>query len=137
MVSVMVIETGLPETAGRNQYSERWENSLMDAFFEAGQIVSNAPIMRLVSKPSAGIEAIAEPEFEEAVEGGFDYFIIVHLDFTSGSQSPGTISLLLFRLTPHSKLLERNIQGRSFSSAREESDFFRTTIAGLMPYITN
>jgi hypothetical protein len=135
MVSFLVIETGLPETAGRNQYSERWESSLMDVFFEAGHIVSNAPILRLTSKPTAGIEVIAEPDIEEAVEGGADYFIVAQLDFTSGSLPPGTVSLLLFRLTPFSKLFERNIQGRTYASVREESEILRNIIMGLVPHI--
>jgi|TergutMp193P3_1026864.scaffolds.fasta_scaffold26717_3 hypothetical protein len=135
MVSFVVIETGLPDGAGKNQYSERWESSLMDVFFEAGHIVSNAPILRLNSKPSVGIEVIAEKDIEEAAEGGSDYFIIALLDFTSVSQPPGTVSLLLFRIAPYAKLFERNIPGRSYSSVREESETLRNIVMGLVPHL--
>jgi len=135
MVSFLVIETGLPESAGKNQYSERWESSLMDVFFESGHIVSNAPILRLDSKSSAGIEEIAERDIEEAAEGGSDYFIIAQLDFNSSSQAPSLVSLLLFRITPYAKLFERQIQVRTYSSAREESENLRNIIMGLIPHI--
>jgi len=135
MVSFMIVETGLVQGAGKNQYSERWEDSLLDIFFEAGHIVSNAPILRLETRPSAGIEAIAESDIEEAGEGGADYFIIAHLDFTSASQSPGTVSLYLFRISPYGKIFERSIEGRSYASIREESEILRNIIMGLMPHI--
>ena len=134
MVSFMVIETGLPEGAGRNQHSERWENSLMDVFFDAGHIVSNSPIMRLNSNPSVDIEVIAERDIEEAAEVGFDYFIIAQLDYTSNSQAP-SVSLFLFRIRPFGKVFERSIQGRKYVSIREESENLRNIVMGLMPYI--
>jgi len=134
-VSFIVIETGLPDTAGRNQHSERWESSLMDVFFDAGYIVSNAPILRLNAKPSVGIEVVAERDIEEAAEGGADYFIIAQLDFTSPSQPPGNVTLFLFRITPLGKVFERSIQGRTYSSAREESEILRNIVMGLIPHI--
>jgi len=135
MISFIVIETGLPESAGRNQHSERWENTLLDVFFEAGHIVSNAPILRLVSRPSVDIETIARADFQEAAEGGADYFIIAQLDFSSSSQQPG-VSLLLFRLRPREKLLEKQLEGRSYVSVREESEILRNTVLGLIPHIS-
>jgi len=135
MVSFLVVETGLPDGAGKNQYSERWESSLMDVFFESGHIVSNAPILRLGSKPSSGIEAIAGRDIEEAAGGGADYFIIAQLDFASTSQAPNSVSLFLFRIAPYAKLFERQIQVRTYSSAREESETLRNIIMGLIPHI--
>ena len=51
-VSFLVIETGLTDEAGSRQHSGLWESGLLDVFFESGHIVSNAPILRLLSKPS-------------------------------------------------------------------------------------
>jgi len=135
MISFMVIETGLPEFALKNPHSERWETSLLDVFFDAGHIVSNAPILRLASNPQNGIETIARPDIDEAAETGADYFLIAQLDFTPGSVTPHTVYLLLFRLRPFGKIYERQVPGRVYASSRDESDNYRVIIRGLVPHL--
>ncbi|MDR2048038.1 MAG: hypothetical protein LBP69_01140 [Treponema sp.] len=81
-VSFLVVETGLAEESVRPQSSLLWENGLMDVFFDAGHIVSNAPIMRIPEKTAEKLPGPARIEFDEAKNGGADYFIVVLLEYS-------------------------------------------------------
>jgi hypothetical protein len=81
-VSVMVIETGLPPGMGLTESASVWESGIMDACFDAGHIVSNAPAMRL---PAAGAEEFppeARRDFDQARVGGADYLIVAFLNYS-------------------------------------------------------
>jgi hypothetical protein len=80
-VSFLVVETGLAEGSVRPQSSLLWENGLMDAFFDAGYIVSNAPIMRIPEKTTEKLPGPVRIELDEARNGGADYFIVVLLEY--------------------------------------------------------
>ena len=47
LVSFMVVETGLSEDISSTQHGSVWEGGLMDAFFDAGFIVTNSPATRV------------------------------------------------------------------------------------------
>ena len=55
-----------------------WESGLMDVFFEAGHIVSNAPALRLDRKPAEAFPEAARPELNEAIAGGGGVFYPCH-----------------------------------------------------------
>ncbi|MDR2143582.1 MAG: hypothetical protein LBP29_04345 [Treponema sp.] len=80
-VSFLVVETGLAEESARPQSSLLWENGLMDVFFDAGHIVSNAPIMRIPEKTAEKLPDPARIEFDQARNGGADYFIMILLEY--------------------------------------------------------
>jgi hypothetical protein len=65
----------------RPQSSLLWENGLMDVFFDAGHIVSNAPIMRIPEKTTEKLPDPVRIEFDQARNGGADYFIMVLLEY--------------------------------------------------------
>jgi hypothetical protein len=115
-VSVMLIETG-PGAHGGGLSASEWESGMMDVFFDAGHIVSNArslvlPEPRSQVPVSAGtgtdatLPAEAVDAFREAVEGGVDYFIIVTLHYADNGKAgttapraqtrPDTVSVQLF-----------------------------------------
>ena len=135
MISFLVVETGLPHEGGRNQHSTQWENMLLDVFFEEGHIVSNSPVVRLDSKPAGEIQAAVESDVEEARNGGADYFIIAQLDYTPDYQTPGEVSFVLFTLTPYKKIYEKRITGKTYRSAREETDDLKIIVRGLVPHL--
>jgi hypothetical protein len=87
-VSFLVVETGLAEESVRPQSSLLWENGLMDVFFDAGHIVSNAPIMRIPGKTTEKLPDPVRNELDQARNGGADYFIVVLLEY-SGSAVNG------------------------------------------------
>jgi hypothetical protein len=88
-ISFLVIEAGLSEGTERPQSSLLWESGMMDVFFDAGHIVSNAPIMRIPERTAEKLPDPARSEFDEARNGGADYFIMVLLEYP-GQGSAGT-----------------------------------------------
>jgi hypothetical protein len=135
MVTFYVIETGLPENGALNRYSELWENAFMDVFFDAGYIVSNAPILRLHSKPSGDILQAVAGNMSDIALFGIDYVLIAVIDFNSESQAPGEITLLIYKVSPKEKILERQINGRANRSSRDEFDDIKSIVRGLVSYI--
>jgi len=137
MISFFVIETGLPQEGERNQHSVRWENALLDVFFDAGHIVSNAPMLRLETKPAGDI--FQSPEFnieEEAMNGGMDYIVLAQLDY-SGAQTPGEISFFIYRIRGRVKILERRVTGKIYRTAADEIDDLKIIVGELVPYFNN
>jgi len=134
MVSIFVIETGLPQ-GQRNEHSERWENALFDVFFDAGAIVSNAPMLRLDFTPSGDeIEDIAEKDMNEAGATGSDYFILAQLNY-SGSGEPREISFIVYSVNPGRKIYEQKITGKTYRSVKEENDDLKKIVRGLVPHL--
>ena len=133
-VSFLVIETGLPPETGINQHSVLWENGLLDVFFEAGHIVSNAPIKRLNSKPMEEFPREAMGDLNDAREGGAEFFILALLEY-NGVQAPDKISLRMFKLNPYKKIFEQQHNGKRSNSTREEYDGLTAIIRGLVPHL--
>ena len=134
MVSFYVIETGLPDNGNDNRHSLLWENALMDVFFEAGYIVSNAPVLRLESKPQDDV--LCQLHMQNARSAGIDFLLITRLDFNSNT-APSEISFYIYRVITKEKLFERQIQGRPGRQSREEFEYMKSIARGLIPYIAN
>ena len=81
MVSFLMVETGLGDEISSGQYTSLWEGGLMDAFFDAGHIVTNSPITRMEKKPDRDLSGQVASDFDEAVSWGTDYFILGFLEY--------------------------------------------------------
>ena len=92
MVSLLLIETGLSERVPRAQYSSVWEGGLMEAFFDAGYIVTNSPVLRMENKPSRDLSSFMEHDLDQAILGGAEYFIIGFLEYQFRGGRPVPIS---------------------------------------------
>jgi hypothetical protein len=138
-VSFLVIETGLREEWGSSGYSALWENSLLDVFFEAGHIVSNAPVMRLSRIPAEDFPQEALAEFTEATEGGAEFFILARLDYRPSQAgvepAPWNIALRVYRTRPYGLVHEERLEDLGVSAARDESARANQTVRRLIPYI--
>ena len=97
VVSFLVVETGLREDASDTQYASLWEGGLMDVFFDAGHIVTNGPITRMETKP-VDLTGEVKDEFEEAVMGGAEFFILGFIEYTirGGSSVPAGIDVRIY-----------------------------------------
>jgi hypothetical protein len=126
-VSFLVVETGLAgDTAVAS--SGDWESGLMDAFFDAGHIVSNAPMLRLSGEPEQLFPEEVQGPFDEALEGGADFFVLALLAFQGPPDNPELrrISLRLFRTRPRQFIYEeqlnggpRTVPGGDFAAAKD------------------
>jgi hypothetical protein len=135
MISVMVIETGLPFEAEKNVHSRLWENAFFEVLFDSGHIVCNSPIMRLEGKPSGDILKEASSEMRNAEKGGIDYFIIVHLEFPSNSAAPEEISLVLYQIRQNKIITNKNISVKKYNSQKDETIDLKTMVKELVPFI--
>ena len=99
MVSFLVVETGLNEDAPANQISTIWESGLMAAFFDAGHIVTDSPVVRMEKKPSADFTGKIGNDFDEAAAGGSEYFLLGFLEYKmDGTKTvPVNITLKLYK----------------------------------------
>ena len=140
-VSFLVIETGLPKEAGNSVHSGLWESGLLDVFFEAGHIVSNAPVLRLAQKPAGVFPEDARPDLAEAVEGGADFFILALLDYSVPAneliQKPRHVSLRLFQTRPHKLLYEQQYNDTGPNSLDTVYENLKRAARGLLPHLND
>ena len=122
MVSFLVVETGLNDEVASSQYSSLWEGGLMSVFFDAGHIVTNYPITRIDKKPSSDLSGRIGNDFDEAAEGGAEYFILGYLEYEAHGKSaiPTGIILKLYRTDSKELILERNFPAGNSRNLNEE-----------------
>ena len=120
-VSVLVIETGRSSAAKIGPAASAWESGVMDAFFDAGYIVINAPMLRLKEMPRSGLPKEARAEFETAQQEGSDLFVVVHLSYSDSGGNPSnknpfnideqakTVFMAIFDISTEELLIETSI----------------------------
>jgi len=125
-VSVLVIETGLPPETGLSPSASVWESGVMDAFFDAGFIVSNAPSMQLAKASGSKLPPEARREFEEARLGGADLFVVVHLNYpasagtASAAEQNKSVYIAVFSVSSGEVIHETSMSSRSWGNSNEE-----------------
>ncbi|MDR2633604.1 MAG: hypothetical protein LBC51_08300 [Treponema sp.] len=138
-ISFLVIETGLPANRPVQEFSRLWESTLMDVCFEAGHIVSNAPIMQITAPSKGTFPDEAQGEFKEAIAGGSDFFILALLEYqgmTAGApQRPQSISLKLFSTKPYRCVVEQQYPKARGLSASEELLEVRKAAKALLAHL--
>ncbi|MDR1129243.1 MAG: hypothetical protein LBL20_08020 [Treponema sp.] len=141
-VSFVVVETGLPEEQAFSEYSNFWESGLLDVFFDAGHIVSNAPVLRLDAPPAKQFPDEAAEALSEANAGGADYFVLALLDYrengvsnTSPIPRPKQVSLRLFKTTPFRFVREEKFAGPQGTRAGEDFLSAKRAAMKILPYL--
>lgn len=114
-VSVMVVETGAGAVAGAGN-ADFWENGMMEVFFDAGHIVSNARSMRVSRFPDDEFPVEALRDLQEAAEGGSDYFVLAILEYGDSEKEayvqPESISVRIYKINPYAFLFEKKLAGK-------------------------
>jgi hypothetical protein len=140
-VSFLVVETGLSHEMGNSVYSNLWESGLLDVFFEAGHIVSNAPIKRLDKKPQKPFPDEVRGDLDDAAEGGAEYFILAFLDYPQGGTGeipkPRNIALRVFKISPYKLLYEQLYSDKAAVNLDEEFTTIKQSIRGLVPHMAD
>jgi hypothetical protein len=141
-VSFIVIETGLVQDDTVTESSHLWENGLMDTFFNAGHIVSNAHTIRIDREGIKDFPDEVQADFDEAQQGGVDFFIMALLDYQGsggGLQSPKTavkprqIFLKVFRVEPYQKVYEQ----RYSEPIKDELAKAKSAATSILPHLRN
>jgi hypothetical protein len=122
MVSFLVVEEGLLPEVPANEYSAVWEDGLMGAFFEAGHIVSNSPILRVERLSGSQLPTEVNTDFNEAFSGGADYFILAVLEFgtQNGGSRPTAISIKIFTTNSQILIYEQRFPAGTGVNPRED-----------------
>ena len=138
-VSVLVIESGLPPGIGCTPSAEVWESGMMDVFFDAGHIVSNAPcqqIPALVYEVSGTLPLNAGSEFDEARLGGSDFFVLVLLNYRGDTgESPKDVFIRVFRVSSGELLYETKVAGKTWGNIDEEFLDAKTNAGKVIPQL--
>ncbi|MDR1446791.1 MAG: hypothetical protein LBI90_07855 [Treponema sp.] len=139
-VSVLVMETGRNGDNPVKEYSTLWEYGILDVFFEAGHIVSNAPILQTQRKTAKELPDEARPDMEEAKEGGADFFVLALLDYESPDRGgaagkPDTVSLRLFKISGNKAIYQENVSPGTYPSRDEEVQGIKRIARKLVPLI--
>jgi hypothetical protein len=129
-VSFHVVEAGINEEADKKM-SELWETAFMDVFFDAGYIISNAPIMRLEKSPSNILQIV---DFKEASLCGIDYMLIVLLDYKAALPSPEEVSFYVYKVTKKEKVMESKIRQKQVP-LKDDYNNMKSIARGFVPYI--
>ena len=127
MVSFLIVETGLNDGVPRTEYGDLWEDALMASFFDSGHIVTNSPILRMEQKPAQVLSGTVKTDFEEAVRGGADYFVLCFLDYQVQGRraSPVDITIRAYKTDTQELIAERSFPAGRARSLNEESRFAR------------
>jgi len=120
-VSVLVVESGESKENPGPQYPVLWENSLLDAFFDSGHIVTNSTKMQIDGKLSNDLPPEAKRDFDSAQEGGMDFFLIAIIDYAMSN-----VSLRLFDIRSTKMVREQKFQITTLKSTNDEVDKIKT-----------
>jgi len=129
-VSFYVIEAGMNEESD-TKLSQLWETAFMDVFFDAGYIISNAPVLRLEKSPSNILQVL---DFQEADVCGIDYMLVVLLEYKKELSAPDSAQFYIFKVNKQEKIVERNIRLKQISS-RDDFNDIKSIARGFIPYI--
>ncbi|MDR1390375.1 MAG: hypothetical protein LBJ31_10430 [Treponema sp.] len=138
-VSFLVIETGLPMNGEIASSSKVWENGLLDAFFDGGHIVSNARLLRLEDdgtlKKSGALPAVVKADFDDAREGGADFFVAAFLRYAGDDhEQPQEVFLKLYDMNGI-LVYEFSSIGRTFANPRDEFIDAKRIASKLIPLV--
>ena len=125
MVSFMVVETGLNDNTPGTQHGSVWEGGLMEVFFDAGFIVTNSPARRMERRPEEVLSGSILEDFEDAILGGADYFIIGFMEcqLQDSRVIPTNMNIKIFSTITKTLVLEQNFPISSGITLAQEFEF--------------
>ena len=129
-VSVLIMEAGQSKDNHISQYPILWENGLLEVFFDSGHIVSNAPKMQIAEEPIDVFPAEAERDFDNAQEGGMEYFLVAIMDYAHSS-----VLLRLFRTGSSKMIHEQRYAMATFRNAKEEYEKIKTAVRAMTAHL--
>ena len=129
-VSVLVMEAGPTRENQGGQYPILWENGLLEVFFDSGHIVTNSPTLQIAEKPTVDFPPEAAREFDNAQEGGMEYFLVAIVDYARAN-----VSLRLFSTTSPKMIHEQQYAANTFRSSTEEYEKIKKAVSAMTVYL--
>ena len=132
-VSVVVVETGLSPEKGCTPSASVWESGIMDVFFEAGHIVSNAPCSQIISA-SGLLPSEVNQDFDQARVGGAEFFVLVILNHPRDKpENFKEVIIRIFRVSTGELLHETSVSGRAWGNSEDEFLAAKQNAGNLVP----
>ncbi|MCL1815468.1 MAG: hypothetical protein FWG27_06595 [Treponema sp.] len=132
-VSVQVVETGLPFGSGCSSSAMIWESGMMDAFFDAGHIVSNAPCQQ-IEKTASLLPPELNGDFDEARIGGADYYVLILINYSNGSpEHPKDVFVRVFKVSTGEILYETSEAAKVWRNIDDEFLDAKKTAGNVIP----
>ena len=124
-VSFLMVETGLSSEFSGTQHTSLWEGGLMEAFFNAGHIVTNSPILRMERRPSRDLSGSIKDDLDDAALSGVDYFVLGFLDYQIKGENalPVGIVLKIYATGSRNLVYEQNFPAGRGKNLNEEFQF--------------
>ena len=117
-VSVLVVETGL--SPGHGTIAMAWEYGMMDAFFDAGHIVSNVPSYQIAAVSDSLPPEVRE-DLDQARIGGADFFVLILLNYSDNTAGhPKEALIRVFRVSSGELFYETASSARVWGNIEEE-----------------
>ena len=136
-VSVVVVETGLPSENGCTPSASIWESGMMDVFFEAGHIVSNAPCLQVISA-SGLLPSEVNGDFDQARIGGADFFVLIILNHPKDKpEGFKEVTIRVFKVSTGELLLETSVNGRVWGNGDDEFIAAKQSAGNLVSRLTS
>jgi hypothetical protein len=120
MVSFLVVEEGVRPGVQAGDYSTAWEDGLMGAFFDAGHIVSNSPVLRIERLSDGELPPELNVDYREAYEGGADYFLIAVLEYRPQETKPYSVCIKIFTTLSQRLIYEQRFPAGTGVNSRDE-----------------
>ena len=108
----------------------------MAAFFNAGYIVTNSPIAQMEKKPEVDLTGPVEDDFDEAVRGGVDYYVLGFLEYQGQGRNaiPAGIILKIYR-ADSTLIYENEYPAGRTRNLNDEYQTALNTGRDLIPYL--
>ena len=138
MVSVLLIETGIGEDVSSGQYTSLWEGGLMEAFFDAGHIITNSPIARMERKPDRDFTGSTAGEYADAVNGGVEFLILGYLEYEVRGQRavPVSVTLKLYSCGSQSLIHEQRFPAGTGTTLDDEYQMAIDAGRAMIPHLS-
>jgi hypothetical protein len=137
-VSFIVLETGAGAAAARGP-AGLWEEGIMEVFFNDGHIISNAKARKINTFPPQEFPEEALRDFQEADEGGSEYFIVAFLNYgeeiKTGISKPQSVTLRLYNVAPYRFLAETIVKEANKTPVEDELNVARDCAKEISVFI--
>ena len=125
LVSFSFVETGIGNEITGTQHGSVWEGGLMEVFFNAGYIVTNSPLLRVERKPDQALSGNILSEFEDAVEGGAEFFVLGFLECEAegGRAIPIHMTIIIYETDSREQIFEHIFPISNVRTLAQEFEF--------------
>jgi hypothetical protein len=137
-VSFIVLESGTAAVAAKNA-ATLWEDGIMEVFFNNGHIISNAKTRKIPVFPKEELPEEALREFQEADEGGSEYFMVALLNYSDSSNevyaTPESVTIRLYSVSPYKFIAEKTIIEKNKNTVEDELNNAKKIAGEIVWYI--